>query len=162
MASSWDWHTRTVCPNCGWHHYLSFRDQFHLHYEVCPECGISTDRYEKFWESKWQHKTMRLALRPLKRIWWNPITWFGFEEFWQYWHNHDDPENQTDIDCQKCRLGKLYFDIDRTAERGRDDPVTMRCTHCRWHVVLDPLEAERSMQAFIDEFMEIDRGRTVT
>lgn len=41
------WHTRAVCE-CGWHAECPFGDTFHVHREVCPECGAG----KRYWVVK--------------------------------------------------------------------------------------------------------------
>jgi hypothetical protein len=54
------WLTYGVCP-CGYKQYAPFGDTFHIHLEVCPNCG--TSKYA------WAIKTMRRNMIKLDKRW---------------------------------------------------------------------------------------------
>ena len=64
-----NWHSRAVCPGCGWHVEAPFGELFYVHVDCCPKCGCDKDY-------TWKVKNMRCicVLRPNK-TWWNPLTW---------------------------------------------------------------------------------------
>ena len=60
------WDRYAKCPKCEKRHYAPFGKKFHIHMEVCDECG--TDKEE------WTLATERWVS---DSVWWNPLTWFA-------------------------------------------------------------------------------------
>ncbi len=56
--SSWDRYA--ICP-CGWYTVAPANDKFHIHKEVCPDCGRN--------KSEWYTHTAREVKKPTKHWW---------------------------------------------------------------------------------------------
>lgn len=63
------WKLMAVCE-CGMKAWCPFGDLFHVHCDVCPECGAK--------KSTFRIKTMRWVFASK---WWNPLTWN--DGFWE-------------------------------------------------------------------------------
>lgn len=73
------WHNRAICPQCGWHTWCPFGMLFHLHVEVCPECGTKKSNL-------WTVETMRYRTVWSPVVWWKPWTWISASGHWQCRH----------------------------------------------------------------------------
>ena len=70
------WNAYGVCE-CGFKTRAPFADTFHIHIDVCPECGCPKYR--------WTIKTMR---RVSYAQWWRPSTWGKGR--WEEWSREED------------------------------------------------------------------------
>lgn len=67
------WHSRAICPKCGWHVYAPFGDVFHVHIDCCPDCGHHKyDSWRRDGDKVWRVKTMRYVSDAKM---WKPKTW---------------------------------------------------------------------------------------
>lgn len=55
---------RAVCPSCLSRFRAPFGSLFHIHFEVCPNCGTPKSDFDLRTE-RWVSKAK----------WWNPLTW---------------------------------------------------------------------------------------
>ena len=76
------WHTRAICPKCGWHVYAPFGSVFHVHTSCCPECGYEKydgHRLSRLYRTaqEWEVKTMRwvTAAKLMKPSTWGTGNW---------------------------------------------------------------------------------------
>lgn len=97
------WHVRGICP-CGWHRHAPHGSLFHLHKDVCPECGTPKEnRYTYNW------KTARMRKKPAEwndtAVWWRPWTWFSLEQVSEaQWIVHPDDQSSVESHLEQEAL----------------------------------------------------------
>ena len=57
------WNKFAICK-CGYYVRAPFGDKYHIHKEVCPDCGESKDEW-----------SVRVAKETSDSKWYNPFTW---------------------------------------------------------------------------------------
>lgn len=76
-----EFEVRAFCPSCGFSCVAPFGDIFHVHREVCPNCGhyVHSPRWST--GGGFEIQTVRWVNHPKFR-WWNLFTW-GFIGHWE-------------------------------------------------------------------------------
>jgi len=93
------WHTRAVCPKCGWHIYAPFGDVFHVHVSCCEDCGHRKyyDSFRFTSDNVWKIKTMRYVSTVNR---WKPKTWGT-----GHWETRNPLQGRSNVSLECLRRG---------------------------------------------------------